>query len=156
MAKVFHIYTDGGCRVHTDKLGSWGYVVINMDGEFVVSEDCGIIKNTTSYAMELTAAIEAITHAINILPYGQIVIHSDSEVLIKGMTTWMYNWKKRGWRKSCGTIVSHKTLWEKLDIGADMIDVDFKWVKGHNGHEWNEYAHKLTEKVVDNYINDNK
>lgn len=149
MKKVFHIYTDGACKVHTSKVGAWGYVVVDSETDKAVLEDAdGVKPITTSPMMELTAVLEGISGAINQLPRCDIVVHSDSEVVIKGITEWLPNWRSRNWRTSTGRSVRNKSLWKKLEKLTDIMDVSFKWVKGHDGDRWNEYAHTLADNAL--------
>lgn len=152
MKKEFLIYTDGACRVHSSKLGAWGYVIIDPVNDSIIVEDFGVVESeTTSPMMELMAVLKSIGGAINNLPKGDVIIHSDSEVVIKGATEWLPNWKSRNWRRPNGKSVKNKGLWKALDNMTEMFDVNFKWVKGHNGEKWNEHAHNLCEKALQKY-----
>lgn len=145
--KTFNVWTDGSCRVHTDKTGGWGYVIISPEEE-KIHEDAGYVLKTTSPAMELKAVVEGLTWAVNHMGDVDFLVCSDSEVVVKGITQWIPNWLKSNWRTSSGTSVRNKTLWKSLLDIMDVLHVEYKWVKGHDGIKWNEYAHELTENAV--------
>lgn len=163
MRNEFHIYTDGACRIHTNKAGGWGFVIIDARNSDVIGEAYGYVRGedspdgvATSNRMELTAAIKAVSCAIKTLPDGNITIYSDSQVVVKGMTSWITNWRKNNWRKSNRKPVMNKDLWILLDKVTDMIDVRFQWIKGHNGTHWNEYADELAERALLEYESNNQ
>jgi ribonuclease HI len=152
MGRVFDIYTDGACKVHTSKAGSWGFVIIERPSNKIIYSDSGAVDpKTTSPMMELMAVLEGVSAAINNLPHGELIVHSDSEVVIMGITNWITNWRARNWRTSSGKSVKNKSLWKKLYQLTKMIDVEFKWVKGHDGLEWNEFADNLCKKALVEY-----
>lgn len=143
-----HIYTDGSCKVHTSKAGSYGFVVINPNTNEIIVEGSKLVKPpTTSPKMELMGIIAGIKKARN-LKSTSLVVLSDNEVAIKGITEWMPAWKTRGWKTSAGTSVQNKHLWKELDMITEGMNIYFKWVKGHDGNEWNEYAHSLADKAM--------
>lgn len=147
----YSIYTDGSCRVRTTKEGSWAFAIIDdSTGELVIEDSGWVSPKTTSPKMEMKAVIEGVSAAINSLPHGSITIYSDSEVVIKGITEWIHNWKKRNWKSSSGGYVKNISMWKTLEQLTQIIDVDFTWVKGHNGNQWNEYVHNLADQAVYN------
>lgn len=126
------IWTDGGCNPNPGT-GGWGWV--RSDGV----EDCGGELDTTNNRMEMTAIIEALSK----LPDGQkVVVYSDSQYCIKGLTIWHRGWKAKNWMKK-GEPMINRDLWLELDKHSSRIDVDFMWVKGHNGNPMNERADEL-------------
>lgn len=148
MDKKFKIYTDGSCRVHSTKHGSWAYVIIDEEDGSLLYEDSGFVDSrTTSPEMELMAVVEGVSQAINCLPHGSITVYCDNEVVVKGITKWIDNWKKRNWKTSSGSVVFSKNLWMVLDQMTNIVDVDFQWVKGHDGNQWNEYVHNLADEA---------
>lgn len=151
----FEIWTDGSCRVHGDKTGTWAYLIVNGEGE-VIHEKSGHRQNTTSPAMELMAVIKGIDYALKSLPHGEIVVYSDSEVVTKGITEWIVSWKMSNWRTSAGKSVKNKALWKHLDFLTDVVDVNFTWVKGHAGTELNERVDKMCRRALDKYDNNRK
>jgi ribonuclease HI len=152
---LFNIWTDGACRVHTDKLGSWAFTIVDRDNTILHTQS-GYKQHTTSPAMELTAVVKAVDYALQILPHGEIIVHSDSEVVTKGITEWIHSWKKNSWRTSSGKSVRNKPLWKHLDHLTEVVDVNFKWVKGHAGTKYNEMVDKMCTAALKRYDNKRK
>lgn len=101
---------------------------------------------TTNNRMELTAAIEA----LNALRGPRhVVLHTDSKYVMDGINEWMPNWKKRGWKTAARKPVKNKDLWQALDEAVTRHDIEWKWVKGHDGNEGNEEADALANLGVD-------
>lgn len=130
------IYTDGACKGNPGP-GGWGVVISRGErtkelhgGEFY----------TTNNVMELTAAIKALEALKKPLP---VRLYSDSQYLIKGMSEWMANWKANGWRTSGRKPVENLELWERLDALSAVHDVEWVWVRAHNGDPGNERADRL-------------
>ncbi len=125
------IFTDGACLGNP---GPGGYAaVINIAGEeqIIVGRD----RTTTNNKMEMTAAIRA----IEAVPLGlPIVIHSDSQYVIKGATEWLRGWKAKGWRKADGKLVMNQDLWIQMEALMVGRKITWRWVKGHAGHPENE------------------
>ena len=95
---------------------------------------------TTNNRMELTAVIEA----LSALKRGcRVAIYTDSEYVRNGITSWIHNWKTRGWRTADKKPVKNVDLWQRLDAAIRHHDVHWRWVKGHAGHEMNERADRL-------------
>lgn len=147
-----HIYTDGSCRNNEEGHGSWAYVVVK--GEEIIYEDTGIIGKTTSPAAELSAVIKAIDYIEdNINGDHTIIIRSDCKYVTIGINDWMYGWVNRGWRKSNGKLISNIELWKEIykKWNSKDNDVTIKWIKGHNGNEWNNRAHELAYNILLNF-----
>jgi ribonuclease HI len=125
------IFTDGACLGNP---GPGGYAaVINIAGEeqIIVGRD----RTTTNNKMEMTAAIRA----IEAVPLGlPIVIHSDSQYVIKGATEWLRGWKAKGWRKADGKLVMNQDLWIQMEALMVGRKITWRWIKGHAGHPENE------------------
>ena len=101
---------------------------------------------TTNNRMELTAAIEA----LNALRGSRsVVLHTDSKYVMQGITEWMDNWKARGWKTSAKKPVKNKDLWQALDEAVGRHDIEWKWVKGHDGDPGNEQADELANLGID-------
>jgi len=101
---------------------------------------------TTNNRMELTAAIEA----LNVLKGpSSVVLHTDSKYVMDGIREWMPNWKKRGWKTSNKKPVKNKDLWQALDEAVTRHDIQWKWVKGHDGNPGNEEADELANLGID-------
>ncbi|GBL45031.1 ribonuclease HI [Sulfuriferula multivorans] len=95
--------------------------------------------------MELTAVIEALQ---SLKRNSRVCIHTDSQYVLKGITEWLPNWKRRGWRTSSNTAVKNVDLWQRLDELVSQHQVDWLWVKGHSGHPGNERADALANQGV--------
>ncbi len=142
MASV-EIYTDGACRGNPGP-GGWGALLVAGPHR---KEMHGGERDTTNNRMELTAAIEA----LNALKRpSKIVLHTDSKYVMQGITEWMPNWKKRGWKTANKKPVKNQDLWMALDAALARHDVKWKWVKGHSGHDGNERADELANLGIDN------
>jgi len=131
------IYTDGSC---TGNPGPGGYAAIICEG------DCertitGSETETTNNRMELSAAIAAFKALDQSKSSVRVV--TDSQYLSKGMTTWIRDWKAKGWRGSSGKAVKNADLWRELDELSALHDVSWEWVRGHSGNELNERVHAL-------------
>ena len=140
-------YTDGACSGNPGP-GGWGALLLARDGDDIVKERtlCGGEAETTNNRMELKAAIEA----LNALDRpSQITVVTDSAYVKGGITEWMANWKKRGWKTASKSPVKNVDLWQQLDEAASRHDVKWEWVKGHAGHPENERADELARKGMD-------
>ena len=103
-------------------------------------------RETTNNRMELTAAIEA----LNALKGSRHVhLHTDSKYVMHGITEWMANWKKRGWKTAAKKPVKNQDLWQALDAAISRHDIKWHWVKGHSGHPGNEKADELANRGID-------
>jgi ribonuclease HI len=104
---------------------------------------------TTNNRMELTAAIEA----LNALKNGQhVILHTDSKYVMDGVNEWMPNWKKRGWKTASKKPVKNKDLWQTLDEAVARHEIDWRWVKGHDGIPGNEEADALANRGIDELV----
>ena len=137
------IYTDGACSGNPGK-GGWGAVLIQNKEEKYLS---GSNKFTTNNQMELTATIEALKSIVN---PSNIALYTDSQYVKNGITSWIFNWKKNGWRTANKKLVANKDLWIELDKYVDFHSVDWFWVKGHSGDRYNEIADELAVKAMNN------
>ncbi len=142
------IYTDGGCSGNPGP-GGWGTVVIADGKETRLS---GGEKNTTNNRMELMAAISALEFALNNFDVSQkkFNIFSDSQYVKNGITSWIKNWKKNGWRTAAKKPVLNQDLWIRLDAAYSQIpNLDWNWVKGHAGVEYNEICDQLAGEQIE-------
>ena len=136
------IYTDGGCRGNPGP-GGWGALMRFGNHE---KEIYGYEEETTNNRMELMAAIRS----LEILSRDcSVVLTTDSQYVRQGITEWMEGWKKRGWKTAAKKPVKNKDLWQRLDEAVKRHDVEWKWVKGHSGHEGNERADELANRAMD-------
>ena len=143
------IYTDGGCSGNPGP-GGWGIVVI-ADG--VAKQLSGGEKLTTNNRMELTAAIAALTVIHNTPGFAQrpVTVNIDSQYVKNGITTWIKGWKSKGWKTADKKPVKNQDLWVKLDELNAGLKVNWNWVKGHAGGEYNEICDSLCKMEMDKY-----
>ena len=142
MTQAVEIYTDGACRGNPGP-GGWGALLIAGAHRKTLH---GGESETTNNRMELTAAIEA----LNALKGRQtVVLHTDSKYVMHGITEWMANWKKRGWKTTARKPVKNQDLWIALDEAIARHDIRWKWVKGHDGNPGNEEADALANRGID-------
>ena len=133
---TIQIWSDGACSGNPGP-GGWGTIIYH-NGEY--QELSGSRSETTNNVMEMTGALEGIRNT----PEGsRIVLTSDSQYLVKGMTQWIKGWKRKNWIKADGKPVLNKSVWQDLDQEASRREVLWKWVKGHAGHPQNERCDEL-------------
>ena len=138
------IYTDGACSGNPGP-GGWGAVLLSGEHRKEIS---GGDPQTTNNRMELTAAIEAL-RALK-LP-SKVDLYTDSTYVKKGITEWIQNWKKNGWKRRSGRKllpVKNAELWRELDQLVAKHDVAFHWVEGHAGNEENERCDELARGAI--------
>jgi ribonuclease HI len=138
MSKV-EIFTDGACKGNPGR-GGWG-ALLTVDGH--EKEIFGGELNTTNNRMELRAVIEALT---TLTRPCEVVLHTDSQYVQKGISEWIHGWKKRGWKTAAREPVKNEDLWKALDAIQGTHTVDWRWVRGHNGHPGNERADVLANR----------
>ena len=138
----YKIYTDGACSGNPGP-GGWGAVIFDQDNK--QKNISGSEKNTTNNRMELLAAIMSLK---KIKTNSEVVIFTDSIYVKNGITEWMKNWKKNGWKNSSKKPVKNKDLWVKLDKLCEANIVSWKWVKGHSTNEFNNLADELATKAI--------
>lgn len=136
------IYTDGGCRGNPG-CGAWAAILLGDRRRRVLG---GAAAHTTNNKMEMTAAIEAL-RALNCPCKVHFV--SDSQYTIKGITDWIKNWKRRGWRTQDKKPVKNKELWQELDELASQHEIHWEWTRGHSGHPENEECDELVNELMD-------
>ncbi len=139
------IYTDGACRGNPGP-GGWGVWMIAGGHE---KELFGGDADTTNNRMELMAVIEALRA---LKRPCKVVLHTDSQYVQKGISEWIHKWKARGWRTADKKLVKNVDLWMELDQARAQHDIDWRWIKGHAGHEGNEKADQLANKGVDSVL----
>ena len=136
------IYTDGACKGNPGP-GGWGAW---LRAEGYDKELWGGESLTTNNRMELTAVIEALAALKRNSP---VVVYTDSQYVRQGITIWIHNWKRRGWKTADNKPVKNIDLWQRLDALAATHQVDWRWVKGHAGDPGNERADALANRGVD-------
>ncbi|MCU7800053.1 MAG: ribonuclease HI [gamma proteobacterium symbiont of Lucinoma myriamae] len=142
MDNKIYIYTDGACKGNPGP-GGWGALMKYNGTE---KEFFGGEKETTNNRMEMTAAIQALTQLTRPC---DVVLTTDSQYLRQGITQWIVNWKKRGWKTSSKQPVKNVDLWKQLDSLVQQHKVTWHWVKGHSGHIENERADELANKGIE-------
>ena len=140
--RVVRIYTDGACKGNPGP-GGWG-AILQMGGE--EKELFGGEPQTTNNRMELTAVIRALEA---LKGPRQIEVYTDSQYVQKGISEWLADWKRRGWRTADKKPVKNVDLWQELDRLAGAHRIAWHWVKGHAGHPENERADELANRGVE-------
>ncbi len=136
------IFTDGACKGNPGR-GGWGALLVAEGHE---KELFGGEPDTTNNRMELKAVIEA----LNALTRPcEVVVHTDSQYVQKGISEWIHGWKARGWKTAAKAPVKNVDLWQALDAAQARHTVQWRWVRGHNGHPGNERADALANRGVD-------
>lgn len=135
--KTVDIYTDGACKGNPGE-GGWSAILVFGGRE---KELFGGERKTTNNRMELTAAIEGLKA---LKEQCNVNLYSDSQYLVNAINKgWLENWKKKGWRKADKSAVLNDDLWKELDKLLFFHNVEFIWVRGHDGHEYNERCDEL-------------
>ncbi len=141
MTESVIIYTDGACKGNPGP-GGWG-VLLRYKG--AAKELSGGEALTTNNRMELMAAIAAL-ESLN--RPCRVELISDSKYVLQGITEWLPNWKKRGWKTAAKTAVKNEDLWRRLDTAMSGHQIEWKWVKGHSGNQGNERADALANVAI--------
>jgi ribonuclease HI len=139
------IFTDGACRGNPGP-GGWGALLRQGTNE---KEIYGSEADTTNNRMELMAAIEALAA---LKAASEVDLTSDSQYLRKGITEWLPNWKKRGWKTAAKKPVKNKDLWQQLESAAARHKITWHWIKGHSGHPENDIADSLANRGIDEML----
>ena len=142
MMNKVEIFTDGACKGNPGP-GGWGAILRHGTTE---KEIYGASKNTTNNIMELTAVIESLK---NLKMPCELIITTDSKYVKNGITEWIHNWKKNGWRTAAKKEVKNKELWVELDSLIQIHSISWDWVKGHSGHTENERADLLANVAIE-------
>ncbi|NIJ41753.1 ribonuclease HI [Parvibaculum indicum] len=138
------IYTDGACSGNPGP-GGWGALMIWRDEE---KELCGGETATTNNRMELMGAIQALEA---LKRPSRVALHTDSTYVRDGITKWIHNWKRNGWKTAAKKPVKNAELWQRLEAALERHEVEFHWVKGHSGHPENERADELARQGMAPY-----
>ena len=139
------IWTDGGCKGNPGP-GGWGAILKYGDK---VKELKGGEAHTTNNRMELMAAISALE---SLKRPCEIILHTDSQYVRQGVTGWIQNWKRNGWRTADKKPVKNEELWRRLDDARAPHTIDWRWVKGHAGNPMNERADELAGEAMKPYL----
>lgn len=139
------IYTDGSSRGNPGP-GGWAGIVAGGDK---VVELGGREEHTTNNRMELMGAIESLKFSISNFQFSKIEINTDSEYVMKGITLWIHNWMKKGWKTAAKKPVLNQDLWQELWNLVDGRNVEWKYVAGHSGHDANERCDVIATMFAD-------
>ncbi|MCE2979947.1 MAG: ribonuclease HI [Betaproteobacteria bacterium] len=135
------VYTDGACKGNPGA-GGWGALLRRGSHE---KELFGGEAHTTNNRMELLAVIRA----LDALTRPSVVrVHTDSQYVQQGISTWIHGWKRKNWRTAAGAPVKNVDLWKALDAAASRHRIEWLWVRGHAGHPGNERADALANRGV--------
>jgi ribonuclease HI len=142
MAETVEIFTDGACRGNPGP-GGWGVVLRYKDKEKTLR---GGEPHTTNNRMELMAAISGLEA---LKRTSKVVLTTDSQYVKRGITEWLADWKRRGWKTADRKPVKNIDLWQRLDEVVAKHQVKWHWVRGHTGHVENERADALANQAID-------
>ncbi|MEW5756063.1 MAG: ribonuclease HI [Pseudomonadota bacterium] len=145
MSEVVEIFTDGACRGNPGP-GGWGVLLRYKAKE---KELYGAEAHTTNNRMELMAAIMALE---SLKRPCRVELTTDSQYVKNGITTWIKDWKRRGWKTANKDPVKNVDLWQRLDEAVGRHQVTWHWVRGHNEHPENERADALANKAIDEML----
>jgi ribonuclease HI len=149
------LYSDGGCRGNPGP-GAFAYLVQEHNGE-VLAEGVEYEAYTTNNKMELSGPLKGLAELLDVLPakgkdplLTKIKIITDSKYVVDGMKSWVAGWKARGWKKADNKAPENLELWQALDsIRGKFMEVEWMWVRGHDGHPQNEYCDRKANEVMD-------
>jgi ribonuclease HI len=139
------IYTDGACRGNPGPGGWAALLVAGTERKEVMGSE----PATTNNRMELCAAIGGLKA---LKRRCAVKLYTDSKYVLQGVTEWLPNWKARGWRTAARAPVKNQDLWQELDLAVAAQDIEWIWVKGHSGHEGNEYVDQLANIAIDRML----
>lgn len=146
MNDILYIYCDGGCKVHTSKLGGYGIVLKHNDNE---KRLYGYVENTTNNAMELTAAIVALQHIK--IKTVETIVTTDSNHVVQGMSEWIHTWLVNGWRTAKKKPIKNMELWQTLYAEASkFINIKFVHCYGHGDNKYNNITDELATYAMEN------
>jgi ribonuclease HI len=139
--KEIIIHTDGACSGNPGP-GGWAAILEHKDTQKAVS---GGVAHTTNNRMELQAAIEGLK---SLNEPCRVVLFTDSSYLKDGISQWIHRWKKNGWRTAGKKPVKNRDLWEELSALSEKHSIDWRWLKGHDGHPLNEECDYLAREEI--------
>lgn len=143
---IYHVelHTDGACLGNPGP-GGWACIVRPLpDGDEQVLT--GGEPATTNNRMELMAVLEGLR---SLPDASKVSLSADSQYVLKGMTEWLDNWKRRGWRTANRKPVKNEDLWRAIDIECARLDIETMWVEGHSGHAENERCDQLAKQQAE-------
>ncbi|AEH32531.1 ribonuclease HI [Vibrio anguillarum] len=147
MTKQVEIFTDGSCLGNPGP-GGYGVVLRYKETEKTLAKG---YRLTTNNRMEMLAAVVALQ---TLKEPCNVILTTDSQYVRQGITQWIHNWKKRGWKTSDKKPVKNADLWQALDKESARHTIDWRWVKGHAGHRENEMCDELARNAAENPTED--
>lgn len=139
---MYEVYTDGSSLGNP---GRGGWAAISEDFKL-----CGAQPNTTNNVMEMTAILKALQECVQ-RGISEVCIITDSNYVKQGITSWIHNWKRNGWKTSSGGDVKNRELWIQIDeLRMKIKMIEWKWVKAHNGNPQNEAVDRLARECAKN------
>jgi ribonuclease HI len=135
------VFTDGACSGNPGP-GGWGAILVSGKAEKELSGGEALTTNNRMELMAAIAALEALKRE------ADVELHTDSRYVLDGITKWITGWKRNGWKTSDRKPVKNGDLWERLDEARTRHHVDWRWVRGHNGHAMNERADALARSAI--------
>lgn len=145
MNDTVEIFTDGACKGNPGP-GGWGALLRCKGVQKAIS---GGARRTTNNKMELMAAIQALEQ---LKRPSKVRIITDSQYVMHGITEWINKWKKNGWKTVNKKPVKNMDLWRRLDELMSQHEVEWQWVRGHDGHPENEEADRLARNAIKQYL----
>lgn len=142
---MIEVFTDGACLGNPGP-GGWGVLILENGAARELS---GGEAQTTNNRMELIAAIRALEATPGDKP---LILHTDSQYVKNGITSWIHGWKRNGWKNAAKKPVKNRDLWEALDKTIDDRAIEWRWVKGHAGHPGNERADALASEAARTFL----
>jgi ribonuclease HI len=136
MTDVVEVWTDGACSGNPGP-GGWGAILSFKGRERELSGGEAMTTNNRMELMGAISALETLTRPCT------VALHTDSQYLRQGITSWIHGWKKNGWKTADKKPVKNEELWKRLDAALKQHKIEWKWVKGHAGDEMNERADAL-------------
>ncbi|MBN2865572.1 MAG: ribonuclease HI [Thiotrichales bacterium] len=146
------VFSDGGyvSKLH---IGGWGVVVIESNQSTYT--DSGACRTQSSLEMELLAAVNALEAAkVALKPNQNIVLHTDSRILIEGLDGKIERYKQQNWHHLSGRPVESRELWERFETLTRALNARVEWVKGHNGNPGNQMADQLARQAIETYLDE--
>ncbi|PKF80799.1 ribonuclease HI [Vibrio sp. vnigr-6D03] len=142
MAKQVEVFTDGSCLGNPGP-GGYGIVLRYKQTEKNLSKGYHLTTNNRMEMMAAVVALKSLKEPCN------VILTTDSQYVRQGITQWIHNWKKRGWKTADKKPVKNADLWQELDKETARHDVDWRWVKGHAGHRENEICDELARAAAE-------
>jgi ribonuclease HI len=140
------IYTDGGCSDNPGP-GGWAYVILSEGNP--IARHWGAEMGTTNNRMEVRAVISAMEYVQTLKPPpAKITVYTDSQYVQKGMSQWIYRWKRNGWLTHDRKPVSNQDLWKRLDVLSEGRTIYWIWIRGHAGAKYNEECDRMTQDAI--------